>query len=84
MWDRPYNEIMGAVITVDPCQKGFRYADTHPSGKTISITQHQVDTHPQEKCNRPCNEIVGAMITVDPCQKCLDMLMTHTLLRILH
>ena len=28
--DRPCNEIVGAVITLDPCPKMFRYADTHP------------------------------------------------------
>ena len=64
---------MGALITVDPCQKSFRYADTHPSENAILITLHQVDTHPQEKCDRPCNEIVGALITFNLCQKCLDM-----------
>ena len=61
-WDTPCNEIVGAVITVDPCQKVFRYADTHPSENTTSITLHQVDTHSQEKCDRPCNEIMGTVI----------------------
>ena len=60
---------MGAVITVDPCQKVFKYADIHPSENTISITMQQLDTHPQEKCDRPCNETVEAGITVDQCQK---------------
>ena len=67
--DRPCNVIVGAVITVDPCQKLFKYADIHPSENTISITMQQLDTHPQEKCDRPCNETVEAGITVDQCQK---------------
>ena len=64
-WDRPCNKIVGAVITVDTCQKVFRYADTYPFENTTSITLHQVDTLSQEKCDTPCNEIVGAVITVD-------------------
>ena len=68
---------MGAVITVDPCQKVFQYADTHPSENTISITLHQVDTHPQEKCDRHSNKMVGAGITVDLCQKVFRYADTH-------
>ena len=49
--------------------KIFSYAVKHPSENTISITLHQVDTHPQEKCDRPCNETVEAGITVHQCQK---------------
>ena len=48
---------------MDYCVKVSKYVDTHPSENTISITLHQVDTHPQEKCDRPCNLIVGAVIT---------------------
>ena len=29
-FDRPCNVIVGVVITVEPCQKMFRYADIHP------------------------------------------------------
>ena len=43
--DRPCNVIVGAVITVEPCQKVFKYADIHPSENTISITMQQLDTH---------------------------------------
>ena len=57
------------MITVDPCQKVFRYGHTHPSENTISITMQQLDKHPQEKCERTCNETVEAEITVDLCQK---------------
>ena len=49
--------------------KVFRYADTHHSENTVSITLHHVDKNPQENYNRPCNEIVGAVITVNPFQK---------------
>ena len=66
-----------ALITVDPCKKVVRYSDTHPSENAILITLHQVDTHPQEKCDRPCNVIVGAVITVDPCQKEFRYADTH-------
>ena len=76
-WDRPCNKIVGAVITVDTCQKVFRYADTYPSENNTSITLHQVDTHSQEKYDRPCNEIMGAVITVDQCQKVVRYSDTH-------
>ena len=46
-----------------------RYSDTHPSENAITITPHQVDIHPQEKCDRACKVIVRAVITVDQCQK---------------
>ena len=69
MIDPVCNEIMGAVITVDQCQKVVRYSDTHPSENTILITMQQLDTHPQEKCDTPCNETVEGGITVDQCQK---------------
>ena len=67
--DRPCNEIVGVVITVDLCPKLFRYGDTHPCENTISMAQYQVDTHSQEICDRPCSENVVAVITVYPCQK---------------
>ena len=50
---------------------------THTSENAISITLHQVDTHPKEKCNRPLNEIVTAVITVNPCQKVFRYADTH-------
>ena len=67
--DRPCNVIVGAVVTVEPCQKVFEYADIHHSVNTISITMQQLDKHPQEKCEITCNETVEAEITVDLCQK---------------
>ena len=73
-----YNVIMRAVITVDQCQKVSRYADTHPSQNSISITLQQVDTHSQKKCDRPFNDIVGTHVN-----KWLDFL-THTPLKMLY
>ena len=58
--------------------KVFRYADTHFSENTTSITLHQVDTHFQKKCDTPSNKIVGAVITVDPCQIVFRYAETHS------
>ena len=58
---------MGAVITVDPCQKDV--CSHTPFWEYYIQNTASGFTHSQEKCARPCNEIFGSVITVDPCQK---------------